>query len=132
MGLYEGVRLLAFVVASTSGGQKAAAPLPSPAQLHVEKSPPAPAQHQDDLRSPVRLQQQQASGADGDLSRQVVDQLSVLLPSHSVPDTLLLVPALCLTPHGEQQDAGHSRETTAAHSFSIVGILMLFLFPQAK
>ncbi|XP_034439546.1 beta-alanine-activating enzyme isoform X1 [Hippoglossus hippoglossus] len=101
VGLYEGVRLLAFVVASTSGGQKAAAPLPSPAQLHVEKSPSALAQHQDDLRSPVRLQQQQTSGADGDLSRQIVDQLSLLLPSHSVPDTLLLVPALCLTPHGK-------------------------------
>ncbi|XP_069378484.1 beta-alanine-activating enzyme [Paralichthys olivaceus] len=100
VGLLEGVRLLAFVVASTSGGQKAAAPLPSPAQQHVEKSPSALAQHRDDLHSPV-LQREQTSSADGDLSRQIVDQLSLLLPSHSVPDTMLLVPALCLTPHGK-------------------------------
>uniref|UniRef100_H2UT81 Aminoadipate-semialdehyde dehydrogenase n=1 Tax=Takifugu rubripes TaxID=31033 RepID=H2UT81_TAKRU len=32
----------------------------------------------------------------------VLNQLSLLLPSYSVPDALLLVPALPLTPHGKQ------------------------------
>uniref|UniRef100_A0A669EAC6 Aminoadipate-semialdehyde dehydrogenase n=1 Tax=Oreochromis niloticus TaxID=8128 RepID=A0A669EAC6_ORENI len=50
VGLHQGFRLLAFVMASTSGHQKA---------------------------------------------------LSLLLPAHSVPDTLVLVPTLCLTAHGK-------------------------------
>jgi len=39
---------------------------------------------------------------DGDLRRLILNQLSLLLPSHSIPDTLVLVPALSMTPHGEQ------------------------------
>uniref|UniRef100_A0A3Q1ALR7 Carrier domain-containing protein n=1 Tax=Amphiprion ocellaris TaxID=80972 RepID=A0A3Q1ALR7_AMPOC len=35
------------------------------------------------------------------LKRVILSQLSLLLPPHSVPDTLVLVPALCLTPHGK-------------------------------
>uniref|UniRef100_A0A665VA80 Aminoadipate-semialdehyde dehydrogenase n=1 Tax=Echeneis naucrates TaxID=173247 RepID=A0A665VA80_ECHNA len=35
------------------------------------------------------------------LHRLIVKQLSVLLPSYSVPDTLVQVPALCLTHHGK-------------------------------
>ncbi|XP_039985544.1 beta-alanine-activating enzyme isoform X2 [Xiphias gladius] len=101
VGLYEGSRLLAFVVASTSGDQRAASPLPS-VQQHVDKSPSTFPRHQEeDLPSPVKLHQEETSGADGDLSRLIVNQLSLLLPSHSVPDTLVLVPALCLTPHGK-------------------------------
>uniref|UniRef100_A0A3Q3JDU7 AMP-dependent synthetase/ligase domain-containing protein n=1 Tax=Monopterus albus TaxID=43700 RepID=A0A3Q3JDU7_MONAL len=60
VGLCEGSRLLAFVVASTSGDQK------------------------------------------------ILKQLSLLLPSYSVPDTLILIPALSLTPHGERQMCRHS------------------------
>ncbi|XP_040896908.1 beta-alanine-activating enzyme [Toxotes jaculatrix] len=100
VGLYKGFRLLAFVVASTSGDQRAASPLPS-VQQHVEKSPSALAQHQEDLPSPVKHHGEETSGADRSLRRLIVDQLSLLLPSHSVPDTLVLVPALCLTPHGK-------------------------------
>ncbi|XP_075943483.1 beta-alanine-activating enzyme isoform X1 [Anarhichas minor] len=83
--LHGGFRLLAFVVASTSGDQRAASPL-TPAQ---ERADPVPAEHR------------RAGETDGDLSRLVLNRLSLLLPSHSVPDTLVLVPALCLTPHGK-------------------------------
>ncbi|TNN40020.1 Acyl-CoA synthetase family member 4 [Liparis tanakae] len=38
---------------------------------------------------------------DGDLRRLILNRLSLLLPSHSVPDTLVLVPALSMTPHGK-------------------------------
>ncbi|XP_056271248.1 beta-alanine-activating enzyme isoform X2 [Pseudoliparis swirei] len=38
---------------------------------------------------------------DGDLRRLILNQLSLLLPSHSIPDTLVLVPALSMTPHGK-------------------------------
>ncbi|XP_071343014.1 beta-alanine-activating enzyme [Trachinotus anak] len=100
VGLYEGFRLLAFVVASTSEDQRAASPLPS-VQWRVEKSPAALAQHQDDLPSPEKHHQEDTGCADRDLCRLIVKQLSLLLPSYSVPDTLLLVPALCLTPHGK-------------------------------
>uniref|UniRef100_A0A8D3AV92 Aminoadipate-semialdehyde dehydrogenase n=1 Tax=Scophthalmus maximus TaxID=52904 RepID=A0A8D3AV92_SCOMX len=93
VALHKGVRLLAFVVASATGGQRAAAPLPR-SQQHVEKSASASAQPREDPGSP-------ASGADGDLSSRIVNQLSALVPSHSVPDTLVPVAALCLTPHGK-------------------------------
>uniref|UniRef100_A0A3Q4G5B4 Aminoadipate-semialdehyde dehydrogenase n=1 Tax=Neolamprologus brichardi TaxID=32507 RepID=A0A3Q4G5B4_NEOBR len=42
-----------------------------------------------------------SGGADGDLKKLILSQLSLLLPAHSVPDTLVLVPALCLTAHGK-------------------------------
>ncbi|XP_070765330.1 beta-alanine-activating enzyme [Enoplosus armatus] len=89
VGLYEGFRLLAFVVASTSGDHKAASPLTS-----VEQTPSASSEQQEDLPSFV-------GDADGNLSRLILNRLSLLLPSYSVPDTLVLVPALCLTPHGK-------------------------------
>ncbi|KAG7458390.1 acyl-CoA synthetase family member 4 [Solea senegalensis] len=100
VGLYEGIRLLAFVVVSTPGDQKAVSPLPS-VQQHVQQSPPALVQHQEDLHSLVSLHQEEMSGAEGDPSRLIVNQLSLMLPSYSVPDALVLVPALCLTPHGK-------------------------------
>ncbi|XP_029285860.1 beta-alanine-activating enzyme [Cottoperca gobio] len=96
--LYEASRLLAFVVASTSGDQKAASPLTS-AQKHAEQTPSS--EQREDLPPPVKHRQGETGGTDGDLSRLILNQLSLLLPSHSVPDTLLLVPALCLTPHGK-------------------------------
>ncbi|XP_031698369.1 beta-alanine-activating enzyme-like isoform X2 [Anarrhichthys ocellatus] len=86
VGLHGGFRLLAFVVASTSGDHRAASPL-TPAQERAD---------------PVHAEHRRAGETDGDLSRLVLNRLSLLLPSHSVPDTLVLVPALCLTPHGER------------------------------
>ncbi|KAM7012744.1 beta-alanine-activating enzyme [Tautogolabrus adspersus] len=83
--LYEDSRLLAFVVSSTSGEQTAAS-----VQKHVEQT------HHEHLPAA-----EEKGGADGDLSTLILDQLSLLLPPHSVPDTLLLVPALSLTPHGK-------------------------------
>lgn len=91
VALFEATRLLAFVVPSTSGDQKEASPLTS-AQKHPERTPSA---------SAVSHHQGETGGADGDLRRLILNQLSLLLPSHSVPDTLVQVPALCLTPHGE-------------------------------
>ncbi|KAM6947890.1 LOW QUALITY PROTEIN: beta-alanine-activating enzyme-like [Lycodopsis pacificus] len=85
VGLHGGFRLLAFVVASTSGDQdqRAAPPL---TQERTSRPPRSTA----------------GRGMDGDLSQLVLNRLSLLLPSHNVPDTLVLVPALCLTPHGER------------------------------
>lgn len=81
MGLHDGFRLLAFVV-------------PSPNQPVQQQSdhpePPPPADTEE-----------KTAGADSDLRRLILNQLSLLLPSHSVPDTLLLIPELPLTPHGE-------------------------------
>ncbi|TMS20244.1 Beta-alanine-activating enzyme [Larimichthys crocea] len=97
---YEGLRLLAFVVASTSGDQRAASPLTS-VQKQAEQTPSASAEHRDDPHPAVSHHQEEAGGADGDLRRLILSQLSRLLPSYSVPDTLVLVPALCLTSHGK-------------------------------
>ncbi|KAG7228753.1 hypothetical protein INR49_008531 [Caranx melampygus] len=100
VGLYNGSRLLAFVVASTSGDQTAASSLTS-AQQREEKSASALSRRQDDLPSPVNHGQEEAGGADRDLRRLIMKQLSALLPSYSVPDALVLVPALSLTSHGK-------------------------------
>ncbi|KAM9357795.1 beta-alanine-activating enzyme [Symphorus nematophorus] len=96
--LSEGFRLLAFVVLSTSGDQKTA-PTHTSGQKHVEQI--APTDHQEDLPSSVKHHQVETGGADGDLSRLILNQLSLLLPSYSVPDTLVSVPVLSLTPHGK-------------------------------
>ncbi|XP_053178742.1 beta-alanine-activating enzyme [Scomber japonicus] len=96
VSLYEGSRLLAFVVTSTSGEQSAVSPLPS-AQQHAEQTPPASAERQED----VEHHQVETVVTDGDLSGLILKQLSLLLPSYSLPDTLVLVPALPLTPHGK-------------------------------
>lgn len=77
VSLHEGFRLLAFVVPSRN----------QPVQRnHPELPPPT---------------EQQADGPDGDLRSVILNRLSPLLPSHGVPDALLLVPVLPLTPHGE-------------------------------
>uniref|UniRef100_A0A1A8J1X2 Aminoadipate-semialdehyde dehydrogenase n=2 Tax=Nothobranchius kuhntae TaxID=321403 RepID=A0A1A8J1X2_NOTKU len=72
VGLYEGLRLLAFVVSSAAGDQMAASAFPSG-----------------------------SAQPDADVTSLILKQLSLLLPSHSVPDALVLVPELSLTPHGK-------------------------------
>ncbi|KAF3691186.1 Acyl-CoA synthetase family member 4 [Channa argus] len=99
VGLYKGSRLLAFVVASTSGDEKAASPLPSVLQC-VEQLPTASLEHREGLHS-CAVHQEETAGADGDLKRQILNQLALLLPSYSLPDTVLPIPSLCLTPHGK-------------------------------
>nr|XP_057930220.1 beta-alanine-activating enzyme isoform X2 [Doryrhamphus excisus] len=42
-----------------------------------------------------------SSGCSGDPRRHLLEQLTPLLPSYGIPDTLVLVPALPLTPHGK-------------------------------
>ncbi|CAJ1060005.1 beta-alanine-activating enzyme [Xyrichtys novacula] len=81
--LHGGSRLIAFVVASTSGEQTGA---------FLQK-------HEDQTRllSPA----EKSGAADRELSKLILDQLSQLIPSHSVPDTLVPVPALSLTSHGK-------------------------------
>nr|XP_046246698.1 beta-alanine-activating enzyme isoform X2 [Scatophagus argus] len=98
VGLHEGFRLLAFVVVSTSGEAEAACPIAS-VQEHVEQRPLG--ELRENLPSSVKHHQAETGGADGDLNRLILSQLSLLLPSYSVPDALVLVPALCLTPHGK-------------------------------
>ncbi|XP_071371684.1 beta-alanine-activating enzyme [Centroberyx affinis] len=99
VGLYEGFRLVAFVVASTSGDQQAASPFPS-VQQHVGQSPSASADCQEDFSSSIS-HDEESGATGGDLSRAVLTQLSLLLPSYSIPDTLVLVPALSLSAHGK-------------------------------
>lgn len=81
VALHEGLRLLAFVVPSRNQA------------VQQRRDPPEP--------PPPSGTEGTADGTDGRLRRLILDQLSLLLPSHSVPDTLLLIPALLLTPHGE-------------------------------
>ncbi|XP_008405666.1 beta-alanine-activating enzyme isoform X2 [Poecilia reticulata] len=51
--------------------------------------------------SEVRLHQGAPEGAGGDLQRLILKQLSLLVSAHCIPDALVLVPALSLTPHGK-------------------------------
>ncbi|KAF7667690.1 hypothetical protein LDENG_00052830 [Lucifuga dentata] len=99
VGLDESSRLLAFVVASTSVNQNTAFPLTS-AQECVDQIPSACAEHQEDI-SPSVKHHEETSSADRHLRRLIVKQLSLLLPSYSIPDALVLVPALSLSPHGK-------------------------------
>lgn len=82
MGVCDSSRLLAFVVAPTAGHQMAASTVSSTQQDH---GPP-----------------EEVGWAT--VKRLIMKQLTLLLPSHSVPDTLLLVPALRQTPHGENPE----------------------------
>lgn len=79
VGLHKGFRLLAFVVPSRN----------------------QPVQQQRD-HPEEEEEEEKTDGTDSDLRRLILNQLSLLLPSHSVPDALLLIPALLLTPHGER------------------------------
>ncbi|KAI3369008.1 hypothetical protein L3Q82_025980 [Scortum barcoo] len=125
VGLHEGFRLLAFVVASTSGDRKAAPPLTS-VQKRAEQT--ASAEHVEDIASSLNRHQGEMGGADGELSRLILSQLSLLLPSHSVPDTLVQVPALSLTPHGEHRAHSHPTEM---HWLS-GSVIVLFVFLAGK
>ncbi|XP_030583289.1 beta-alanine-activating enzyme isoform X2 [Archocentrus centrarchus] len=100
--LHKGFRLLAFAVASTSGHQKAASTSLSVRQ-RAEQIPSSFAfgERAENLPSSVKHPLDESAGADGDLKKLVLSRLSLLLPAHSVPDTLVLVPALCLTAHGK-------------------------------
>lgn len=55
--------------------------------------------------------QEEAGGADGHLARLILRQLCATLPTHSVPDVLLMVPALCHTPHGQNCTQSEPRES---------------------
>ncbi|XP_068175474.1 beta-alanine-activating enzyme isoform X2 [Antennarius striatus] len=94
VGLYGGLRLLSFVVVSACDDQRPASPLTSTRE-HVEQ--PITGEQQEDLSPSVN----EMSGTDRDLSKLLRSQLSLRLPSYSVPDTLLVVPDLCMTPHGK-------------------------------
>lgn len=78
VALQEGFRLLAFVVPT--------------------RNQTAQQQRQSDHPALATMTEQQTDGA---LGRFILNQLYLLLPSYSVPNALLLVPALPLTPHGE-------------------------------
>ncbi|XP_029952954.1 beta-alanine-activating enzyme isoform X2 [Salarias fasciatus] len=84
VALHRGFRLIAFVVA---------APISS-RQQRAEAD-------QENLPSSGRHHLEEAGAAEDHLKEVMVRQLSALLPSHSVPDVLLLVPALSLNPHGK-------------------------------
>ncbi|XP_041704698.2 beta-alanine-activating enzyme isoform X2 [Coregonus clupeaformis] len=82
VGLYEGSRLVAFVVVCSTSGEQNATHTPSPVEHQVE--------HREETAPSTRS-----------LQKAILHRLSQLLPSHSVPDTLVLVPALPLSSHGK-------------------------------
>ena len=84
--LHGNSRLLAFIVAATPAEPTDAPRLPS-----------------EGGRLKRAEEQEETGGADGDPRQLILNQLSLLLPSHSVPDTLLLVAALPRTAHGERR-----------------------------
>lgn len=89
--LHQRSRLLAFVVLSPLVDRAAA-------------SSPASVQRQEDQTGLLRTPAEATGGADGDPGRhEVLRQLSLLLPAHSVPDAMVVVPALSHTPHGEKR-----------------------------
>ncbi|XP_036376699.1 beta-alanine-activating enzyme [Megalops cyprinoides] len=79
VSLYEGQRLLAFVV-----------PAPSTRDLQRDPNSSDPAPSYSDIAHPPRS-----------LQTEILGRLSQLLPSHSIPDTILLVLALPLSSHGK-------------------------------
>lgn len=93
VGLHNSSRLLAFIVASK--------PAYSPVQQDMEQSDLVLLQHQEDPHFSLGRHQENTSSVEADLSRQIMKQVSLLLPSYSVPDAVVLLPALCLTAHGE-------------------------------
>ncbi|CAL8256290.1 unnamed protein product [Merluccius merluccius] len=97
VGLFEGFRLVAFVVVSPSVHQVAATPRQTEPSLSV------PRDHKGDRGSSADLPEDEGGGAAPDrvLRRAVLQQLSLLVPSASIPDSLVLVPALPLTAHGK-------------------------------
>ncbi|XP_055779011.1 beta-alanine-activating enzyme isoform X1 [Salvelinus fontinalis] len=82
VGLYEGSRLVTFVVACSISGEQKATHTSSPVEQQVE--------HREETAPSTR-----------GLQKAILHRLSQLLPSHSVPDTLVLVPALPLSSHGK-------------------------------
>ncbi|XP_056132799.1 beta-alanine-activating enzyme [Lampris incognitus] len=99
VGLYEGSWLVAFVVATTSGDQKATFMFPSVHQ-HKNQSPPASADNQEDLTSSIGHHEERYT-SNNDPQKAILHHLNLLVPGYSVPDTLVLVPALPLSSHGK-------------------------------
>lgn len=106
VGLHKGFRLLAFVVPSRNQ------------PLRQQRDHP-------ELPPPI---EEKTGGTESDPRRLILNQLSLLLPSHSVPDTLLLIPELLLTPHGEE----HALSATEGHRFSASVLLMVLMLSQGK
>lgn len=107
MTLHGNSRLFAFIVAAAPADPTAASRLPS-------------------VRGGLeRAEQEETGGADRDPRRPILSQLSLLLPSHSVPDTLVLVPALPQTAHGERRT--HCGAAGQTPSLTVSGVLMLIL-----
>lgn len=104
VALHRGLRLLAFVVPSRNH------PVERDQREHPGLPPPT---------------EEEEEETDGELRRLILDQLSLLLPAHSVPDTLLLIPALLFTPHG-------GRHTHHEIGALLSALLMVALLSQVK
>lgn len=101
VGLYKGSWLVAFVVASsTYGDQKAALSFQS-AQHQANQRPSTSIEDKVDLNPSNLHQQDKLSTSIRDLQRAIYCSLAQLLPSASIPDKLVWVPALPLTSHGK-------------------------------
>lgn len=85
VGLFQGSRLVAFVVAPPSVHQVAMTP------RHEGDRGPSPVLPEDQGRG---------EAPDRVLRRAIFQQLSLLVPSAGMPDSLVQVPALPLTAHG--------------------------------
>ncbi|CAN9498933.1 unnamed protein product [Ophioblennius macclurei] len=99
VALHRGFRLIGFVVASAFEQENAASIFPT--EQRAETDHPALAGPLENVPSSGKHHLEEAAGEGVDVKKLIVRQLSALLPSHSVPDVLLLVPALSLNPHGK-------------------------------
>uniref|UniRef100_A0A8C7MBT9 Aminoadipate-semialdehyde dehydrogenase n=2 Tax=Oncorhynchus kisutch TaxID=8019 RepID=A0A8C7MBT9_ONCKI len=106
VGLYEGSRLVAFVVACSTSGEQKATHSSSPVEHQVE--------HLEETAPSTR-----------GLQKAILHRLSQVLPSHSVPDTLVLVPALPLSSHGKVSMGElmkiYQRQSAGSESHSALG-----------
>ena len=101
VGLSEDSRLVAFMVASSaSGDQKASSAFPS-VQHQANQRSSAPVDAQGNLNPSNSHWQEELATSTRSLRRAIRRSLSRLLPSPSVPDKVVVVPALPLTSHGE-------------------------------
>lgn len=93
MGLHEGSRLVAFIVPTTYRQTASSSANDDHREQHGSNSTGVPADVHKDVSDGSSLSTQS-------IEKEVLQRLSQLFPSHGIPDTILLVPALPLTNHG--------------------------------
>ncbi|XP_062308407.1 beta-alanine-activating enzyme [Osmerus eperlanus] len=101
VGLSEDSRLVAFVVASSASGDQKATSAFTSVQHQANQRSSALVDSHGDLNPSDSHWQEELSTSTRGLRRAIRRSLSRLLPSPSVPDKVVVVPALPLTSHGK-------------------------------